>query len=235
MWINSWPVRLTPEIAYLSAKHLNLMKRFLISFFVVVGVWVSAGAQVGYQVTVFDQTKNEPKANQSVTATVTITDNTGAQIVSQTYTGTTDEFGILSMTIGNANSFDNANWNNLPFWVSATVDGVTISKTQMLSVPVAEYAKQTGQLTKQILCSKTWKQQTVSPAGTVYLTTITFNSSGTGTYKSYIAGSLQHSFSFSYSISGNTVAGSATGSDSGLVVVYNPANKTLIYGSTAFR
>ena len=43
-------------------------------------------------------------------------------------------------------------------FISATVDGTLIGRSQILNVPVAEYAKQTGVLTKEILKSKTWYQ-----------------------------------------------------------------------------
>lgn len=61
------------------------------------------------------------------------------------------------MTVGNSDTFFDADWNKLPFFIEARVDGRMIGKSQILSVPVAEYAKQTDILTKDILCSKKWK------------------------------------------------------------------------------
>ncbi len=118
---------------------------------------VSATAQIGYQVTVFDEAKKAPKANQAVSATVTIYDNSGKVICTDNVSGTTDEFGILSMSVGNATTFSNVDWSKLPLWISATVDGVTISKTQILNVPIAEHAKHYGELNVEWLCSKTWQ------------------------------------------------------------------------------
>ncbi len=132
------------------------MKKTIMSLLMVVCAVVSATAQIGYQVTVFDEAKKAPKANQAVSATVTIYDNSGKVICTDNVSGTTDEFGILSMSVGNASTFSNVDWSKLPLWISATVDGVTISKTQILSVPVAEHAKHTGELTEDLLCSKTW-------------------------------------------------------------------------------
>ena len=36
---------------------------------------------------------------------------------------------------------------------------IEVGRSQILTVPVAEYAKTTGVLTKEILCSKTWKYE----------------------------------------------------------------------------
>ncbi len=65
---------------------------------------------------------------------------------------------MLSLTVGNSSTFTDADWSALPFFISATVDGTLIGRSQILNVPVAEYAKQTGVLTKEILKSKTWYQ-----------------------------------------------------------------------------
>lgn len=180
------------------------MKRLFFTVISVVSLALCSDAQIGYQVTVFDQVKMEPKANQEVTATVTITDNAGTQIASQTYTGTTDEFGILSMTVGNADTFDKTKWDNLPLWISASVDGITLSKTQILNVPVAEYAKRTGSLTVDILCSKTWRYIYNSGSDTETYT-LSFRKDGTGIYKFVDSLGGVFTYSFIYSIDGNTV------------------------------
>lgn len=130
------------------------LRKYISIIFTLLAMGVQA--QIGYQVVVIDQAKNEPKANAQVTASITISDNAGKTICRENVSGTTDEFGILSMQIGNASTFANTDWAKLPLWVTATVDGVTISKTQILSVPIAEHAKHTGTLTKEILKGKTW-------------------------------------------------------------------------------
>lgn len=118
---------------------------------------VSMFAQIGYQVALMDQSTGKPRANETVNVTVTISDNAGKTICSETSTQTTNSFGMLALQVGNAKSFDNVDWDKLPLWVSATVGGVTIGKSQILNVPVAEHAKHWGTLTKDILTSKTWR------------------------------------------------------------------------------
>lgn len=99
-------------------------------------------AQIGYQVSLLNSATGEPRANETVSITVTITNSEDAQIFSSTQSATTNDFGVLSLQVGNSTTFDNVDWRKLPFFISATVDGVMVGKSQILSVPVAEAAKQ---------------------------------------------------------------------------------------------
>ena len=135
-----------------------------------------ASAQIGYQVAVVDQTTGEPKVNASVSVTVAISDNSGAEIIRTTQSATTNDFGVVSLQIGNESTFADADWSKLPLWISATVDGVSLGKTQILTVPVAEYAKRTGQLTAKKLVGK-WTCKTDNG----YTITSEFSSSGSYT------------------------------------------------------
>ena len=118
----------------------------------------SANAQIGYQVSLLDNATGEPRADETVTVEIAITDSNGKAICSERKSATTNDFGVLSLTVGNSSTFTDADWSALPFFISATVDGTLIGRSQILNVPVAEYAKQTGVLTKEILKSKTWYQ-----------------------------------------------------------------------------
>ena len=119
---------------------------------------LSANAQIGYQVSLLDNATGEPRADETVTVEIAITDPNGKAICSERKSATTNDFGVLSLTVGNSSTFTDAVWSALPFFISATVDGTLIGRSQILNVPVAEYAKQTGVLTKEILKSKTWYQ-----------------------------------------------------------------------------
>ena len=78
----------------------------------------------------------------------------------------------------------------------------------------AEYAKRTGLLTKEKLCSKSWTCSTYYDDGTI---TLTFSQSGTATYyNSY----RQSSESFSYEIDGNTVILYSYAQDAQLIVAH---------------
>ncbi len=116
----------------------------------------AAQAQIGYQVSLLNTATGEPRANESVSVTVKITDSKGNVICDEVKSETTNDFGVVSMSVGNSETFAEADWNNLPFFIEASVDGRLIGRSQLLSVPVAEHAKHTGTLTKEILMSKTW-------------------------------------------------------------------------------
>lgn len=100
-----------------------------------------AQAQIGYQVSLLNTATGESRANVTVTASVTITDSANKVIYSGTQQATSNDFGVLSLTVGDANTFSNTDWSKLPLYISVTVDGVLIGKSQILSVPVAEVAK----------------------------------------------------------------------------------------------
>ena len=117
---------------------------------------LSANAQIGYQVSLLDNATGEPRADETVTVEIAITDSNGKAICSERKSAITNDFGVLSLTVGNSSTFTDADWSALPFFISATVDGTLIGRSQILNVPVAEYAKQTGVLTKEILKSKAW-------------------------------------------------------------------------------
>lgn len=131
--------------------------RILYTVLAVICFAFASSAQIGYQVALLNQKTGEPRANETVSVTISITDNAGTTICAETKSATTNGAGILSLEVGNATTFDNTQWDKLPLWVSATVDGVTIGRTQILSVPLAEHANHYGKLTKQILTSKTWE------------------------------------------------------------------------------
>ncbi|MDE6017990.1 MAG: hypothetical protein K2G85_04155 [Muribaculaceae bacterium] len=114
-------------------------------------------AQIGYQVSLLNNATGEPRANERVKVTVKITDSKDNVVCEETKNETTNDFGVISMNVGDSDTFSNADWNNLPFYIEASVDGRLIGKSQLLSVPVAEYAKHTGSLTIELLCSKEWK------------------------------------------------------------------------------
>ena len=98
----------------------------------------------------------EPRSNEQVTITVKITNSKGDTVCEETKNETSNDFGVVSMCVGNSGTFSNADWSKLPFFIEASVDGRLLGKSQLLSVPVAEYAKQTGSLTTDFLCSKEW-------------------------------------------------------------------------------
>ena len=159
-------------------------------------------AQIGYQVSLLNTATGEPRANETVSVTVTITNSEDKTLYSSTQTATTNDFGILSLTVGNSTMFEGVEWSKLPFFVSATVDGIMVAKSQILNVPVAEAAKTlTSDFTLEELCGKTWKIGSGKPN-----VTIDFNSNGTATEKAYYnSGETDHLYNGNYKIIGNMI------------------------------
>ena len=112
-------------------------------------------AQIGYQVSLLNSATGEPRVAETVNVEVTLSNSQGGIICTEKKSETTNDFGILSLVIGNQNTFADVDWTKLPFFVSVSVDGKLVGKTQILTVPVAEYAKKTGVLTKEKL-EGTW-------------------------------------------------------------------------------
>ncbi|MBD5261645.1 MAG: hypothetical protein HDS38_05885 [Bacteroides sp.] len=116
-----------------------------------------AYAQIGYQVSLLNNATGEARSNERVTVTVKITDSEGKTVCEETKNETSNDFGVISMSVGDSETFTNADWSKLPFFIEASIDGRLLGKSQLLSVPVAEYAKKSGGgLTKEILMSKVW-------------------------------------------------------------------------------
>lgn len=132
------------------------MKRFYLIILLCSAISFCASSQIGYQVSLLNNATGEPRANERVTVTVKITDSEGKTVCEETKNETSNDFGVVSMTIGDSETFANVDWSKLPFFIEASVDGRLLGKSQLLAVPVAEHAKHTGSLTKEILMSKTW-------------------------------------------------------------------------------
>lgn len=193
------------------------MKKQIFTFLLVL-TGLIANAQIGYQLVAVDRETGEPKANQNVNVEITITDNDGTEIFSIKEPRKTDNVGMVEMTLGSSNTFDNVDWSKLPLWISAKVDDTSLGRTEILSVPVAEYAKHTGELTIDILCSKThYSSYQDSP--------IKFNRNGTGTL-----GGREDPYEFRYTIVGNAVICVLTNTSGCLNGVYNSESGVLSFG-----
>lgn len=160
-------------------------------------------AQIGYQVALLNSATGEPRANETVKAEITITDSQDGTVCSETQTVTSNDFGILSFTVGNADTFKDLGTRKLPLYISVSVDDVLIGKSQILSVPVAEVANSLkSDFTLEELCGKTWKVNEQKPDG--YLT---FYKDGSCSYRAYYHGVLsdEESYDGTYEIEGNNI------------------------------
>ena len=165
-------------------------------------------AQIGYQVSLLNSATGEPRAGETVEVKITLTNCEGTIIHDESQKVTTNDFGILSLAIGNENTFEKVDWNKLPFFISASVDGKLIGKSQVLTVPVAEYAKKTGILTKEILCSKSWSGILYESEDWYHVYKCIFSDNGFTLYKTEYGWNKEQSkkeWKGSYIIDGNDV------------------------------
>ena len=119
---------------------MRTVKIFIFSLFGLL-LHVDMQAQIGYQVSLLNSATGEPRANVLVEAEVTITNSDDEEIYKGTQRATSNDFGVIQLTVGNQSTFKDVNWNKLPFFIEVSVDGTVIGKSQILTVPIAEAAK----------------------------------------------------------------------------------------------
>ena len=141
-------------------------------------------AQIGYQVSLLNSATGQPRAGETVTVDIKLTNSENATVYTTQQKATSNDFGVLSLSVGDAKTFDELDWNKLPLYIEVSIDGVLIAKSHVLSVPVAEYAKKSGfVVTEKYLASKSWKYEYVySNEADGYYThtkTIVFKTDGT--------------------------------------------------------
>ena len=140
-------------------------------------------AQIGYQVSLLNSATGQPRAGETVTVDIKLTNSENATVYTTQQKATSNDFGVLSLSVGDAETFEELDWNKLPLYIEVSIDGVLIAKSQVLSVPVAEYAKKSGfVLTEEFLASKPWvnTEHDIEQGEHYYfITTLTFRVDGT--------------------------------------------------------
>lgn len=184
------------------------MKKMKLLLLCLVAGVMGAKAQMGYQISLLNTATGEPRANETVTVSVSLSNNASEVFYSETKSATTNDFGVLSLSIGNADTFKDVDLSKMPFFIEVTANGVMIGKSQILSVPVAEVAKQLAPIDKsQIVGSWKYEENGNKPAfwGVYY----TFYDNGTVEFwgkEIYSSGSsYENSGTFSYIIIGNVI------------------------------
>ena len=117
------------------------MKKYYFIIFALFFCMQNVSAQIGYQEALLNTATGKPRAGETVNVAIELTNKKGETFYFEKQTATSNDFGVLSLIIGNENTFKNADWTKLPFFIGVAVDGVLIGKTQILSVPLAEVAK----------------------------------------------------------------------------------------------
>lgn len=134
-----------------------MIKKILFSAILVMVTMVSTNAQIGYQVALLNNATGEPRANTTVNAHIEITNSSDEIVYTGTQQATSNDFGILSLVVGDKATFQNIDTGKLPLFISVNVNGTLIGKTQILNVPVAEIAnKLKSSFTKDELIG-TWE------------------------------------------------------------------------------
>jgi hypothetical protein len=177
-----------------------MMKKWIFSLSLTLFLSTAVKSQIGYQVSLLNSATGEPRANEQVTCHVVLSDKDDSAIWSEDITTTTNEFGVISLTVGNSSMFNNFKWaEKLPLYISVKIDDVLIGKSQVLNVPTAEYAKYSGVLTPEILCDSN-----LVCLGEYTRDYIIFSPNGTCTLSHREKGAYAHG-NLNYSINGNNV------------------------------
>ena len=181
-----------------------MKKKIIASALAAMAFAATAQAQIGYQVSLLNTATGEPRANVTVSAEVTITDSEGNTIHTGTQQATTNDFGVLSLTVGDAATFANADTGKMPFFIAVSVDETLIGRSQILSVPAAEVAgRLKSSFAKEELVG-TWKLTLYygdQPDSYFW----TFYANGTVEYTEYHSNALAKQMTGEYEIEGNNI------------------------------
>lgn len=182
------------------------MKRLPFLLFCLVAGMATAYAQIGYQISLLNTATGEPRANETVNVKASISNSEGQVFYTTTQQAKTNDFGVLSLSIGDKDTFSEVDLTKLPFFIEVTANGVLIGKSQILSVPVAEVAKRVAPLDKEKIVG-TWRGYERGAGD--YDVVFVFNEDGTGNKTTYYNGEIltynDYSYSFEYFIIGSQV------------------------------
>lgn len=90
------------------------------------------------------------QANDAITLGLRIRQTTagGTIVYEENHSVITNGFGLVNVSVGNgaivSGNMDAINWGAGPYFIEVRVDGVTMGTTQLLSVPYALYAEESG-------------------------------------------------------------------------------------------
>ena len=93
--------------------------------------------------------QGEPIRNQEVEFQIDILQGSanGQLIYSETHIDSTNAFGLVNLVIGKGHSKDDLSsidWSNGPYFIEIRFNGNLMGTSQLLSVPYAKYADETG-------------------------------------------------------------------------------------------
>ena len=123
------------------------MKKIYFSLgIIIMPLFILAQAPQGFNYqAVYRDVSGNPISNENVTLIISILQGSvdGTEVFSETHIGSTNEFGLLTITIGSINTtdFPIINWSSGPYFIETNINGNPMGVTQLLSVPFALYAK----------------------------------------------------------------------------------------------
>ena len=183
---------------------MNRVNFFLL--FLLINI-LGAKAQIGYQISLLNTATGEPRANETVTVSVSLSNSSNEVFYSETKSATTNDFGVLSLSIGNADTFKDVDLTKMPFYIEVTANGVMIGKSQILNVPVAEVAKQLVPIDKKLIVG-TWIWEKTSHKPDYESVSYSFNDNGTVSFNGserYSTNTYTTAGNLSYKIFGNMI------------------------------
>jgi hypothetical protein len=125
-------------------KKLSLV---LTAIFIILGLMAQAPDYFNYQAAVRNP-DGTAMADQNVTVDLQLIRGAidGPSIYLESHETLTDEFGLITLKVGDADFFEEIDWENGPYFLGVTVNGNYLGASQLLSVPYALYARQAGEV-----------------------------------------------------------------------------------------
>lgn len=132
--------------------HIRIMRKFILGIFILVGLstFAQAPEAINYQAVARDGS-GTPLVNQAVNVQFEIRQGgaNGTPVFTETHSLTTNPYGLFTASLGSGSNvigdFSTIDWGTSSFYLHVTVNGDAMpSATQLLSVPYALYAKESG-------------------------------------------------------------------------------------------
>jgi hypothetical protein len=113
--------------------------------FCITGILAQAPLQFNYQAVLRDS-NGTLMPNESVTADVSILQGApdGTVVFTEQHSVTTSDLGLMSLQIGSSSDLGVVDWGSDIYFIEISVNGNKLGSSQILSVPYALYAEQTG-------------------------------------------------------------------------------------------
>ena len=119
-----------------------------ISLFLVLPTKAQSPANFNYQAVIRDDA-GEVRANENINIGIELLQGSanGGVVFSETHSGQTNEFGLITLHIGSGNqgAFSDIDWAEGPYYIRISVDGLEMGASPLLSVPYALYAESGGE------------------------------------------------------------------------------------------